>query len=169
MAAIEKLTDKAIQSAIKTVSKTGAAKTISDGGGLSLQVQPSGKGWWRLRYWMASRENRLSLGTYPTVLLATARKRRRDSLKLIAEDIDPSEQRKERKALAAAKAAAAKFVAETGAAPGSFKAVAAEWLKTVHEVKSAPATPNARAFASSKTCFPGLATDRSARLTRPNC
>ena len=81
MAAIETLSDKAIRAAIKVAKDVGKATTVADGGGLSLQVQASGTGWWRLRYWIASRENRLSLGTYPEVTLADARKRRAEARK----------------------------------------------------------------------------------------
>ncbi len=49
MAAIETLSDKAIQAAINAAKASGTGSTISDGGGLSLQVQPGGAGWWRLR------------------------------------------------------------------------------------------------------------------------
>ena len=87
MAAIETLSDKAIRAAIKVAKDVGKATTVADGGGLSLQVQASGTGWWRLRYWIASRENRLSLGTYPEVTLADARKRRAEARKQIAAGI----------------------------------------------------------------------------------
>jgi integrase len=135
MAAIETLSDKAIQSAIKAVKAQGKAKTISDGGGLTLQVQPSGAGWWRLRYWIDSRENRLSLGTYPEIGLAAARQRRRDTLKLRAEGIDPSEARKQAKETRKARAEVKLAQARGEALPGSFEAVAREWLTTVHSVK----------------------------------
>ena len=60
---------------------------ISDGGGVSLIVRTTGVGWWRLRYWISSRENTLSLGTYPAVSLASARQRRRDAQRLIAQGV----------------------------------------------------------------------------------
>jgi len=58
--AINILNDKAIRAAIKAAVKLREQATVSDGGGLSLQVQASGAGWWRLRYWIGGRENRLS-------------------------------------------------------------------------------------------------------------
>ena len=61
MAAIERLTAKAVQAAIKAVVLAGKPKTIGDGGGLVLEVQPSKPGWWRLRYSFGGRENRLRL------------------------------------------------------------------------------------------------------------
>jgi len=81
--AINILNDKAIRAAIKAAVKLREQATVSDGGGLSLQVQASGAGWWRLRYWIGGRENRLSLGTYPEVSLADARQRRTKARALV--------------------------------------------------------------------------------------
>jgi integrase len=139
MAAIETLTDKAIKAAIKTAIKTaiddGIKKVLNDGGGLKLEVQPTGVGWWRLRYWYLSKENRLSLGTYPEVSLAIARQRRRDIVSQIAAGIDPSEQRQADKAAKKARREVAKRVASGEALPGSFEAVARDWLTSVHAAK----------------------------------
>lgn len=135
MAAIETLSDKAIQATLKAAKLEGKAKTVSDGGGLTLQAQPTGAGWWRLRYWLDSRENRISLGTYPEVTLADARQRRRDALKLIATGTDPSDARKAAKA-ERARVREARAMADAGLpGPGTFEHVAREWLSTVHAVK----------------------------------
>ena len=135
MPAIETLSDKAIQAAIRTAKTAGKPATLSDGGGLSIQVQPSGAGWWRLRYWIDSRENRLSLGTYPEIGLARARERRRDAQKLIAEGVDPSAHRKATKAERVRERKAADLVAAGLPAPGSFEQLAREWLANVHAAK----------------------------------
>ena len=42
---------------------------LADGGGLVLQVQPSGGLWWRLRYRFAGKQMMLRLGTYPDTIL----------------------------------------------------------------------------------------------------
>lgn len=133
MAASNTLSDKAIQAAIKAVKVGGKSRKVSDGNGLVLDVRPTGAGWWRLRYWQDGREGMLSLGTYPEVSLAEARARRDDVRKLIAAGLDPSEQRKLEKQARAAKAEADQASAEGQAMPGSFEAVAREWLSTVHE------------------------------------
>ena len=78
------LSDKAIRAALKKAAVAGKPATINDGEGLSLIARPDGAGWWRLRYWLASRENRLSLGTYPEVSLSDARKRRVEARRLVA-------------------------------------------------------------------------------------
>ena len=38
---------------------------LFDGGGLYLEISPSGGKWWRLKYRFAEKEKRLSLGVYP--------------------------------------------------------------------------------------------------------
>ena len=64
-------------------------------------LYPKGGKWWRLRYWINSKERLLSLGVYPDVSLKMARERRDDARRLIAEGIDPGEQRKRIRAEAA--------------------------------------------------------------------
>src|ERR1700730_14410564 len=84
------LTDTAIRNA-----KPGEkAVRLFDGGGLYLEVSPTGGKWWRLKYRLNGKEKRLSLGVYPDVSLKDARERRDASRKLLADGIDPSENRK---------------------------------------------------------------------------
>lgn len=87
------LSDTSIRNA-----KPGAKPVrLFDGGGLYLEVAPSGGKWWRLKYRHNDKEKRLSLGTYPEVGLKVARVRRDAARKQIAEGIDPSVARKEAK------------------------------------------------------------------------
>jgi integrase len=105
------LTDTAIRKA-----KPGEkAQKLFDGGGLYLEVAPSGGKWWRLKYRYEGKEKRLSLGVYPEVSLKDARERRDEARKLLANDVDPSENRKATKA------------AKMERAESSFEAVAREW------------------------------------------
>ncbi len=105
------LTDTAIRNA-KPGDKT---RKLFDGGGLYLEVAPSGGKWWRLKYRYAGKEKRLSLGVYPDVSLKDARERRDEARKLLANDIDPSEHRRAQKA------------AKEERAANSFEVVAREW------------------------------------------
>ncbi len=103
-------------SAIRTAKPGAKAIKKFDGGGLYLEVAPSGGKWWRLKYRFDGKEKRLSLGVYPDVPLKEARKRRDDVRELIAQGVDPSENRKARKAAKADRAA------------NSFETVAREWF-----------------------------------------
>ena len=115
------LTDTAIR-AIKPTSKT--AKYF-DGGGLYLEVAPSGGKWWRLKYRFQGKEKRISLGTYPTIGLKEARERREDTKKILANGIDPSAQRQAIKA------------SITSIDQDSFEVVTREWFDK-HVVNLAP-------------------------------
>lgn len=129
------LNEKAIQAALKEAIGGSKAKTIQDGGGLTMICRADGVGWWRMRYWMASRENRLSLGVYPEVSLRQARERRDVAAKQVADGTDPSEHRKASKVAKAANAEVARLAASGLPGPGTLEFVAREWLSTVHEVK----------------------------------
>ena len=115
------LTDTAIR-AIKPTSKT--AKYF-DGGGLYLEVAPSGGKWWRLKYRFQGKGKRISLGTYPTIGLKEARERREDTKKILANGIDPSAQRQAIKA------------SITSTDQDSFEVVTREWFDK-HVVNLAP-------------------------------
>ena len=67
---------------------------LSDDRGLFLLVQPSGGKLWRLKYRIAGKEKKLSLGRYPDVALKDARERGAEARKLIAAGIDPSEKKR---------------------------------------------------------------------------
>jgi integrase len=75
---------------------------------------------WRLKYRIGGKEKLLALGAYPDISLKTARDRRDDARKLIANGIDPLAQKK----------------AERVATADTFAALAAEYLdikrKTLH-------------------------------------
>jgi integrase len=105
------ITDTAIRNA-KVVEKP---YSLTDGRGLSLQVQPTGGKWWRLRYRFDGKAKMLSLGIYPDVGLKEARERRDAARKMLADGIDPGENRKATKAAKAERAA------------NSFEVVAREW------------------------------------------
>ncbi len=111
------LTDVSIRNA-KPKEKT---YKLTDGGGLSLWVQPSGGKWWRYRYRFAGKEKMLSLGIYPDVGLADARERLAKARKILAAGNDPSEEKKEVKRQLAIQSA------------NSFEAVAREWLENRKE------------------------------------
>ncbi len=107
------LTEVAIRNAKPDNSKT---LRLKDERGLYLEVSPAGGKWWRLRYWIAGKENRLSLGVYPDVGLKDARERRDDARRLIAKGIDPAAVRRGE-------------AAERQAEEETFQAIAEEWFQ----------------------------------------
>lgn len=70
---------------------------ISDFEGLYVLVKPSGSKLWQMKYRYFGKERLLSLGAYPAVSLAQARKLKDDARALLAQDIDPSEAKQEAK------------------------------------------------------------------------
>lgn len=68
---------------------------LTDGGGLQMRVRANGSKLWNFNYIQPVTKKRLnmSLGTFPEVSLAQARKRTIDARALVAEGIDPKEKR----------------------------------------------------------------------------
>lgn len=69
--------------------------TLSDGDGLLLSVRPSGAKVWLYKYQkpFTKKRTNLTLGQYPSISLADARKKRDEAKSLLAKDIDPKEHR----------------------------------------------------------------------------
>ncbi|RRO03517.1 integrase arm-type DNA-binding domain-containing protein, partial [Pectobacterium aquaticum] len=78
---------------VKSAKATDRAIILYDGDGLELQVTPSGSKLWRFRYYKPFTRKRamISLGSYPSVSLAEARKLREDAHLLLGKDVDPQE------------------------------------------------------------------------------
>ncbi len=106
------LTDTACRNA----KPTGKRWKLADGGGLFLQIEPSGSKLWRQAYRFNGKQKLLSHGAYPTVTLSKARSARDVAKVLLAEGIDPSEKKKAEK------------VEAKLAADNSFEAIATEWF-----------------------------------------
>jgi len=79
----------------KGQEKTDKSYKLSDGGGMYLEVMPTGAKYWRFKYRYDGKEKRLALGVYPEVSLAQARERRDDARKLLANGCDPGAIKKE--------------------------------------------------------------------------
>lgn len=101
---------------------------LSDGNGLSLLVETNGSKLWRFRYHFGGKEKMLALGSFPDVALATARERRDDARKLLADGIDPSQHRKDQK------------LANAIAEKNTFGAIAEEYIARLEQQKKAPIT-----------------------------
>ena len=103
------LTDATIRAALKLTER----RKISDGAARYLLITPPREPAWRLKYRIAGREKLLSLGRLRDVPLRRAREKRDEARRLVANGIDPSDERK------AAKLSRA----------DTFTAVAEEWLQ----------------------------------------
>jgi integrase len=116
------LTDTAIRNAKPCINARGEATSkpysLYDSGGLLLEVMPTGGKLWRWKYRFSGKQKRLALGSYPDTSLKDARDKRDDVRKLLANGIDPSEQRKAIK------------IAGDEIAANSFEIVSRSWLVT---------------------------------------
>lgn len=113
-----KLNDKAVAAA----QPKEKAYKLADGG-LYLEVLPTGKKSWRMKYRFAGREKRLVFGLYPVVSLKQAREWAMDARKLLAGGIDPGAVKKE------AQNAAKEAEAEPIESLETIEIIAREWFE----------------------------------------
>ena len=82
---------------IKHAKPRAKEYNLADGAGLYLRVRTTGSKVWLFNYlkpYLRKRAN-LSLGHYPAMSLASARKKRGQLLELLADDVDPQEHREQ--------------------------------------------------------------------------
>ncbi|WP_426576977.1 tyrosine-type recombinase/integrase [Xenorhabdus stockiae] len=102
---------------VETVKPQDRDFKLSDGGGLYLLVKTTGSKYWRLKYRIAGKEKLLAIGTFPLITLAEARRKRDEAKKLIAEGIDPNQDKKQKK------------LAAQGEISNTFESIAREWYE----------------------------------------
>lgn len=140
--------------AVKNAKPSDKPIRLHDERGLYLEISPAGGKWWRFKYRFDNKEKRLSLGVYPDVSLKLARQRRDDARKLMADGVDPGENRKAVKA------------AKSERAANSFEVVAREWFE-----KKSPswAASNSEKVMQrlEKDAFPWLGNRPIAEITPP--
>lgn len=141
--------------AIRNAKPRDKAFKLYDSAGLYMEVSPSGGKWWRLKYRLGGKEKRLSLGVYPAIGLAKARKRRDEERALLADHIDPSKHRREQKSAQALNAV------------NTFEQVAREWF-----AKAAPGWAPAHAERKNRLferdIFPLMGQRPIAEITSPD-
>ena len=103
--------------AVRTAKPSEKARKMADEKGMYLLIQSSGAKLWRMDYRFDDKRKTLALGTYPETSLAQAREERDEARKLLAQDIDPSAQRKENKA------------EHRNALTNTFETIARDWMK----------------------------------------
>ncbi|EKB5403218.1 integrase arm-type DNA-binding domain-containing protein [Salmonella enterica] len=103
-------------SKIRNLKSASKPIKLSDSHGLYLLVNPRGSRIWYLKYRFNGKESRISLGAYPLISLAEARQQRDGIRKLLAQNINPAQQR---------------MTEKTAASPEKcFKVIALNWHKT---------------------------------------
>jgi integrase len=102
---------------VKNLPAKSTVYRAFDGQGMYIEVHPSGSMYWRMKYQLHKSEKRISLGKYPEVSLAQARKLREEARALVAAGKDPVQTRRVEKARSAALAG------------DTFEKVAREWFK----------------------------------------
>ncbi|MGC6399048.1 tyrosine-type recombinase/integrase [Sphingomonas sp. FW199] len=113
---------------IKSLRPKDRPYKVADSDGLFLLVQPSGALLWRYRYKILGQERKLSLGAFPKITLAEARKKR-DAVRAQLEDgIDPVEQKRQRR------------LAAEQSAQTTFALVATEYIAKMRAEGKSPAT-----------------------------
>ena len=103
-------------SKIRSLKPSEKPFKVSDSHGLYLLVNPGGSRLWYLKYRINKKESRLGLGAYPAVSLADARQQRDGIRKLLAQNINPAQQRSAERA--------------TASPEETFKSVALSWHKS---------------------------------------
>ncbi|HEM8819699.1 TPA: integrase arm-type DNA-binding domain-containing protein [Raoultella planticola] len=78
---------------IRSLKPSEKSFKVSDSHGLYLLVNPGGSRLWYLKYRINGKESRLGLGAYPDVSLSDARQQRDGIRKLLAQNINPAQQR----------------------------------------------------------------------------
>lgn len=103
---------------VKNAKPKEKTYTLADGGGMYLEVAPTGSRTWRMAYRQPNGKNtRLTFGTYPLMSLAEARSKRDEARKLRSEGTDPAQAKREAKR------------AMNDAAIHTFELVARQWLE----------------------------------------
>ena len=127
---------------------------LFDGGGLFLQIEPTGGKLWRYKYRFDGKYKLLALGKYPDVSLQEARKRHQGAREQLAHGVDPMALKKARKLAGAERAA------------NSFEVIAREWFQIWKEGK-ADSTVDRALGVLEKDIFPYIGNRPIAEISAP--
>ena len=111
---------------VKSAKPRAEPYRLQDGGGMYLEINPSGSKIWRMSYRQSNgKNNRLTFGAYPRVSLLAAQKKRDAARELRVAGSDPAQARGgEKQAVAIA-------------AIHTFETVARTWLKKTSATRAA--------------------------------
>ncbi len=127
---------------------------LAAGGGLYLEVMPTGAKYWRWKYRYGSKEKRIALGVFPEISLALAGELRDEARAQLRNGVDPAAQRKLDK------------LANHLSAENTFAAIAREWLDTKAGEWVPEHTAKIRAWLENHV-FPGIGDKPVAELEAP--
>ena len=120
-----KLAERLTDVKIKNTKPKEKPFKLAAGRGLHLLVKPDGSKHWQFRFRFDGKENTIAIGRYPEVSLANAEKQATSALELLAEGINPSENKK------------AAMASKIGVLANSFEVLAREWALSYFTNKSA--------------------------------
>ena len=127
-----------------------------DGGGLFLQVNPSGGKYWKMKYRKVDgKEGLLTFGGYPEISLEQARRMRDEARAQRASGLDPGIVRQEEKAERRTRAS------------NTFEAVSREWME-VHATKVKAKTLHIYRVLLEKSVFPLIGKRPIAEMKAPD-
>lgn len=110
---------------IKNAKSKEKSYKLADGGGLYLEVMPTGSKLWRMKFKQANgNESRLAFGSYPEISLVDARQKRAEARKLMSDGFDPGQAKRDEKQ------------SKAFAAAHTFEAVARQWLVKTAAIRS---------------------------------
>ena len=102
---------------IKKAKPNGKMRKLTDGGGLYIQIAPTGGKLWRYDYRFDGKRKTLALGRYPDISLQQARDRHQEARKQLAQGVDPSVAKQAQKTAGKERAA------------NGFEVIAREWYE----------------------------------------
>ena len=82
---------------IRSLSAKARAYQVADSGGLVIEVLPTGRKVWRLRYRFNGKPQKATLGEYPAFTLAEARLWREECRAMIAHGVSPAQKKQQDK------------------------------------------------------------------------
>jgi integrase len=141
---------------IKNAKSKEVMYKLFDGGGLFLQVNPTGGKYWKMKYRKDDgKEGLLTFGKYPAVSLEQARRKRDDARAQKAAGVDPSEAKRQEK------------TERVNSAKNTFEAVARAWME-VHSTKVTPQTMRNNTRILTKHVFPYIGARPIKKLRAPD-
>lgn len=148
-------TNKLSATAVRNAKPRERTYRLADGGGMYLEVTPTGGTYWRMKYRFNGKEKRLAIGVYPDTGLAGAREAREEARRQLAQGIDPS--------------TAKRLSREHGieAAASTFLVVATEWLEKIHQHEVVPTHYQRNKRRLERDAFPIIGKRPIAEITAP--